>query len=125
MPKIEVVFYREVDGSVPIVDWLEDLGPKAQDKCLAALRRLAALGHELRRPIADYLRDGIYELRVGYRGVNYRILYFFHGRTSAVVSHGIVKERVIPPRDIDRAVARKRTFEAEPQGHTFNAEDIL
>jgi hypothetical protein len=31
---------------------------KAQQKCLARLKRLEDLGHELRRPEADYLRDG-------------------------------------------------------------------
>jgi hypothetical protein len=43
-------------------------------------------GHELRRPIADFLRDGIYELRPSVQGVNYRILYFFSGRNVVVVS---------------------------------------
>ena len=53
-------------------------------------------GHELRRPIADFLRDGIYELRPSFQGVHYRILYFFSGRNVVVVSHGIVKEAEVP-----------------------------
>lgn len=44
------------------------------------------LGHELRRPEADFLRDGIYELRVSLQGQQYRMLYFFHGKVVAVVS---------------------------------------
>ena len=63
------------------------------------LERLHELGHELRRPEADLLRDGIYELRVALQGMNYRMLYFFHGREAVVVSHGIIKERVVPPRE--------------------------
>lgn len=74
MPRTTVVFFVESDGSVPIVDWLDGLAVKAQLKCLAKLKRLEDLGHELRRPEADFLRDGIYELRVGLDGVNYRIL---------------------------------------------------
>lgn len=66
-----------------------------------SIERLQNLGHELRRPEADYLRDGIYELRVGLRGMNYRMLYFFHGRTAAVLGHGLVKEREVPPREIE------------------------
>ena len=42
------------------------------------------LGHELRRPEADLLRDNIYELRIGLQGINYRILYFFHGKQAAL-----------------------------------------
>ena len=92
MPKIDVVFYKEDDGSVPILEWLDSLQKKALDKCTVRIERLAEMGHELRRPEADFLRDGIYELRVGLQHVNFRILYFFHGRTAAVVSHGLMKE---------------------------------
>ena len=83
------------------------------------LDRLREMGHELRRPEADLLRDGIYELRVSLQGVHHRVLYFFHGTVAAVVSRGLVKERVVPPKEIDRAVERKKRFEANPQKHTY------
>jgi hypothetical protein len=119
MPKTRVVFFQDEDGTVPILDWLDEIPGKAQIKCLARLKRLEQLGHELRRPEADLLRDGIYELRVGLQGINYRILYFFHGNMAAVVSHGLTKERRVPPREIDEAVERKQLFEANPKRHTF------
>src|ERR1019366_4808136 len=53
-------------------------------------------GHELRRPIADILRDEIYELRPSHRGVQYRILYFFRDRDVVVLSHGIMKRQKVP-----------------------------
>ncbi len=93
--------------------------PNVQLKCLARLKRLEDLGHELRRPEADYLRDGIYELRASYQGVHYRMLYFFYGKLGAVVSHGLVKEREVPPREIDLAIRRKTQFESDPKRHTF------
>jgi hypothetical protein len=77
------------------------------------------MGHELRRPEADFLRDGIYELRVSLQGVHHRILCFFHGTVAAVVSHGLVKERVVPSKEIDHAVERKKRFEANPRRHTY------
>ena len=80
---------------------------------------LRAQGHELRRPIADFLRDGIYELRVGLQGVNYRILYFFHLNTAAVVSHGLTKQRAVPPKEIEKALERKTKFEKDPKRYTF------
>ncbi len=46
------------------LDWFSELPAKAQDKCYLRLERLRELDHELRRPEADFLRDGIYELRV-------------------------------------------------------------
>ncbi len=119
MPKTRVVLFREEDGSCPFLDWMSKLAPKVQAKCLSRLERLRDMGHELRRPEADYLRDGIYELRATLRGVNHRILYFFHGNIAAVVSHGLAKEREVPPRDVDRAIERMRRYEANPKKHTL------
>ena len=119
MPKTDVVIFAEEDGSSPLIDWLDSLSPKVQDKCIVRVERLAEMGHELRRPEGDYLRDEIYELRVGFQGVNYRILYFFHGREAAILAHGLVKERVVPPKDIELVVLRKRKFERHPERHTF------
>ena len=122
MPKTTVVLYREEDGSCPFLDWYGELPVKAQAKCLLRLERLRELGHELRRPEADYLRDGIYELRVRCQHVHFRILYFFHGTVAAVVSHGIVKEGAVPAKEIDRAIQRKKRFEADPAGHSHSEE---
>ena len=117
MPETEVVIFSEDDGSVPLLAWLDQLSPKAQDKCIVKIERLAARGHELRRPEADYLRDGIYELRVSLQSVRYRILYFFHGK-NAVISHGLVKTRKVPPIEIELAMERKARFGKNPERHT-------
>ncbi len=122
MPKTKVIFFKEGDGSVPILEWLDFLEPKALDKCTVRIERLEELGHELRRPEADFLRDGIYELRVGLQHVNYRILYFFHGRAAAVVSHGLVKAAAVPPKEIEKAIERKRKFEKNPKAHTYEED---
>lgn len=103
----------------PVLEWLDTLPPKAQDKCRIRIERLRELGHELRRPEADLLRNGIYELRVGLQSVNYRILYFFQGKVAAVLAHGLVKKRVVPSREIELAIARKHKFEQAPERHTY------
>jgi phage-related protein len=113
MPLTEVVFYRE-DGKAPVREWLRTLPVKAQLKCPAYLTQLENRGHELRRPIADLLRDGIYELRPSCAGVHYRILYFFAGKDVVVVSHGLTKEATVPAADIERALARRKNFLANP-----------
>jgi phage-related protein len=118
VPRTSVVLYQEEDGTCPFLEWFAELPAKAQDKCFLRLERLRDIGHELRRPEADFLRDGIYELRVSIPGLQYRILYFFHGTIAAVVSHGLVKERVVPSKEIDRAIERKKRFIANPARHT-------
>lgn len=125
MPQTAVVFYQERSGEAPVLEWLKELSrrdSKAYSNCLVALERLAELGHELRRPAADYLRDGIYELRARRGHVNYRLLYFFHGRTVAVVAHALTKEDAVPWVDIQRAMRRKGLFEQNPEAHSHQKE---
>ncbi|OFW11089.1 MAG: hypothetical protein A3H27_01330 [Acidobacteria bacterium RIFCSPLOWO2_02_FULL_59_13] len=119
MPPTQIIFYRDEQGRVPLLDWLDSLPDKARLKCLARLQRLEVLGHELRRPEADFLRDGIYELRASFQGIHYRMLYFFHKTQAIVVSHGIQKEREVPATEIKRAIERKHQFEGAPEKHTF------
>ena len=125
MPQTRVLFFQNADGCAPALEWLRELrgkNPKAYAKCVVRIRRLAELGYELRRPEADLLRDGIYELRAWVGTVNYRLLYFFHGRNVAGLGHAITKEDEIPAVEIKRALEQKITFEKNPTAHTFNGE---
>jgi len=99
MPITRVLFYQDADGRSPVVEWLEELRTMDQvafAKCAAVIERLEEAGHELRRPTADLLRDGVYELRARKGRVNYRLLYFFHGRNVAIVAHGLTKKAAVP-----------------------------
>src|SRR5262249_46324098 len=118
MPETEVIFYQEEDGGVPVRDWLENLqasNRRAFAKCVARIQRLAELGHELRRPEADLLRDGIHELRAKLG----RVQYFFAGRTVAVLLHAITKTDKVPATEIDRAVRRMEAFRANRDRHSL------
>lgn len=119
MPRTKTLIYCEDDGGAPLLDWFDTIPDQARAKCVARIERLSELGHELRRPEADFLRDGIYELRAALQGINYRVLYFFHGREAVILSHGLVKERIVLPKEIEWAITRKRKFEAAPQKHTY------
>jgi hypothetical protein len=55
--------------------------------------------------------------------VNYRILYFFHGRGLAILWHAITEEDVAPDIEIERCLRRKRAFESDPEGHTYSEEE--
>jgi hypothetical protein len=116
VPQSEIVFYKEGE-TVLFEQWLNTLPVKARAKCLSQLHLLRSQGHELRRPIADFLRDGIYELRPTYQGVHYRILYFFSGRNVVVISHGLSKESEVQVVEINRAIERRRKYEANPKAH--------
>ncbi len=120
MPESEIYYYKEKDGSVPLFEWLDEIekhSKKTVEKCIARIRLLKTYGYELRRPYADYLREGIYELRLQWRSTQYRILYFFHGRNIIILSHGLTKKQKVPEIEINKAIERKKQFEAEPDNH--------
>src|ERR1017187_7717698 len=126
MPRTHVAFYQEADGEAPVMNWLRELlrtNERAWSNCRARIELLAQSGHELRRPAADYLRDGIYELRAKQGHVQYRLLYFFHGRQIAVLAHSLTKEDTIPGADIECTIKRKQLFEANPKEHTYESEN--
>src|SRR5262249_1414023 len=95
---------------------------RAHRKCRARILQLAELGNDLRRPIADLLRDGIRELRAKVGTVNYRILYFFCGKDVVCLSHGIKKERAVADIEIERALERKRLVSQDLDRYTADWE---
>lgn len=125
MPRTVVVFFKDETGRVPVVDWLRALrrtDRKAYAKCVVRIRRLVEMGHELRRPEADFLRDGIYELRAKKGRVNYRMLYFFYGSQMAILGHALTKEGAIPDAEIERTIKRKEAFVRNPARHSYEEE---
>ena len=82
VPQAQVIFYQDENSTAPVLEWLKVLikkDRKGYANCVARIQQLASAGYELRRPAADYLRDGIYELRAKHIHIQYRILYFFDG----------------------------------------------
>ena len=122
MPKTEIAIFKNDDGSVPLLKWLDRQPKKVKAKCIEKIESLEAFGYELRRPDCDYLTEGIYELRAKCNGVNYRILYGFHGKNDVMLSHGCTKTDKVPKREINRALKNLEKFTAKPEKHTYNQE---
>jgi phage-related protein len=121
-----IIFYQDELGEAPVLDWLKVLlkkDRKGYANCVARIQQLASSGYELRRPAADYLDDGIYELRAKHIHVQYRILYFFYGQNVAILAHAITKNTdQVPVVEIERAMKRKQLFEKNPKIHTYVEE---
>jgi hypothetical protein len=119
VPRTNVVFFVDKSGTIPAVEWIADLPEDVQEKLSGSIRRLGEMGYELRRPECDYLRDNIYELRVRLRRINYRLLYFYC-QNRAVISHGLIKENIVPVKEIDKAICNKILCEQYLQKHIQN-----
>jgi hypothetical protein len=125
MPQTELLVFRNESRAVPLTEWLDDLEktePKAYVACLERIQQLERPGYELRRPVADSLRDGIHELRAKRGRVQYRILYFFHGKNVACMTHGFTKEGVVPDTEMARAVHAKELVESNQDRYTVEWE---
>jgi phage-related protein len=129
MPRTDVIFFRDLDGTVPCKQWLGRLyrsERKGAGKVVARMLLLAEGGYELRRPAADLLRDGIYELRARQGTVQYRLLYFFDSEKAnvAILVHGFIKQGArVPQADIELAVKRKLAYESNKDKHIFREGD--
>ena len=127
MPKTTVVFYQDEDERALVLEWLTLLkrrDAKGWANCKAKIERLSESGHELRRPAANLLRDGIYELRAKHHKVQYRILYFFDGKNFAILAHSVTKrDSAVDNEAIEKAIERKIKFKADPKAHTYSEEE--
>ena len=98
---MEIKFYEDTTGRVPVIEFLDSLDIKMRQKMLRSIQALQDMGISLRMPLSESLDDGIFELRAK-TGTNIsRVMYFFVVGDRAVLTHGFIKKT--PPREIERA----------------------
>ena len=106
MPK-KVIYYTDAQSQAPALEFLLGLAQGEQQKALAYISYLEERGEGLRRPIADYLGDKIYELRPKQT----RILYGFVGKELAVILHAFRKKTdAVPSKEKRLAETRVADF---------------
>lgn len=104
----DIYYFVDERGNKPVEEFINGLPKKERAKVFAYILELKNQGHNLRRPLADYLGDDIYELRPK----DNRIFYFFFLRHSAVLVHALRKKiNQIPLEDFHLCLKRKRQIE--------------
>ena len=107
-----IYYFVDEKGNNPVKEFIKSLPIKERAKVFAYFVELKNQGHNLRRPIADYLTDGIYELRPK----DNRIFYFFFLKDNAVLVHAIRKKTSkVPEGDLRLCIKRKMQIEANKQ----------
>lgn len=107
-----VYYFIDDRGDNPVRKFIDCLPIKDQSKVFAYLGELKDQGHNLRRPMADYLGNGIYEIRPKRN----RIFYFFFLKENAILLHAIKKKTSrIPKPDLDLCIKRKAQVESGKQ----------
>ena len=101
---MEIKFYKDPTGLVPVREFLDSLDIKMRQKMLRSIQALQDMGISLRMPLSESLEDGIFELRAKVGTNISRVMYFFVIGNRAVLTHGFIKKtQKTPPREIERA----------------------
>ena len=107
MGRKTVVYYPDARGNTPALAFLSGLPQDDQQKAFAYISYLEEHEEALRRPIAEYLRNKLYELRPK----QVRILYAFIGKGTAVILHAFRKKTgPVPPAEQRLAHSRLADF---------------
>lgn len=114
---MNIYYFIDERGNNPVKEFINNLPKHEQTKVFAYIEELKKQGYNLRRPLAGYLGDGIYELRPK----NNRIFYFFFQKNNVILIHCIKKKTdKIPVRDLELCKKRKLQVEIETNKRIIN-----
>ncbi|WP_308447606.1 type II toxin-antitoxin system RelE/ParE family toxin [Leptospira inadai] len=78
---------------------------------MGLINLLEERGPNLPRPYADFLTEGIHELRLKLSGDQVRFLYFFIFRHYIILTHAFIKNvQRVPVSEIKRAIKCREDF---------------
>lgn len=107
----EIIFYRKESGRSPVEDFILRCNEQEKVEIVAHLDVLSQLGFKARRPLVDYLEDGIYELRIRVVKKQIRVLYFFFHQDKIVITNAFVKKSTkIYVKEIEKAKRFREDF---------------
>lgn len=95
-----------------VEEFLDEIPTGAESRAARLLRQLAMEGGRMRTNSAP-LGDGLFELKVKFNKMEYRLLYFFHDQAAHVVNCFIKKTRKTPQSELDLARKRMRLVKAD------------
>ena len=107
----EVIAYEDVNGKIPVQEFLKKLNPKMRAKMYGMLVILQEKGNMLREPYSKYIGDGIFELRCKFGSDITRVMYFFYYDRKIVLTNGFIKKaQKTPQEEIQTAKKRRIDF---------------
>ncbi len=108
----QIIFYRTAAGRAPVAEFLDTLSGKQAQKVVWVLR----LVEELDVVPSQYFKKlvnttDMWEVRVQVGGDIFRVLGFFDGPTTLILTNGFAKKtQKTPPQEIALAEQRKRDY---------------
>ena len=107
----KIVYYEDSNGVSQVYDFINSQKVANQSKIASWLSLLEEKGPVLPRPYADFLKDGIHELRIKLSGNQFRILYFFCFKDFVVLTNSFTKTTSrVPVKQIRMAKKHREDF---------------
>jgi phage-related protein len=109
--------FAEINGKVPMVDFLNSLSAKERAKIFACIEKLVELkstGLQPKENLSKRQEDGIFELRVSFENRISRSFYFYESGKMIIFTHGFVKKEQKTPRsEIERAKSIRKSWRSK------------
>jgi len=106
-----IEYYDAPNGTCQVKEFLDNLNKRNElPYVMREINLLAEFGYNLRRPHCDILEDGIYELRIPIKNIQYRILYFYFYQDKIILSHGLRKEKKVKTAEIEKAKKNRTEY---------------
>ena len=86
-----VDFYRDDNGNLPVMNWLDTLPDDVRGKVIARIDLLKEDGPTLDYPYTSQIDGRLREVRLRVGKTRYRVLYFFDEARTAILLHGLTK----------------------------------
>lgn len=108
---MEIDYFEKDSGELPVIDFIDALDEKSAGKILKVIDLLEETGTKLL--FTEFMgkmsgTKGLYELRIFFNKVKYRILFVIV-KSTAHMLHGIIKKtQKIKQKDIDLAEDRAK-----------------
>lgn len=101
---MEIKFYEDRAGRVPVIEFLDSLDLKMRQKMLRAIQALQDIGMPFEFRYQSHWTMAYFELRAN-AGTNIsRVIYFFVVGDRAILTHGFIKKtEKTPLREKERA----------------------
>lgn len=108
----EIIFYRTSSGKCPVEEFLDTLNDKQVEKVLWVLRLIKELEIIPKEYFKKLLNtEDIWEIRVKSGNNIFRLLGFFDGNRSIILTNGFAKKsQKTPKQEITLAEQRKKDY---------------
>lgn len=108
----KVDFYREDDGTLPVMTWMEESPEDIRGKIIARIDLLKQGGPALDYPYTSQIEGKLREVRLRIGKTRYRVLYFFDEERTAILLHGFTKNTAAVE-ESDKRIGRARMAKHE------------